>query len=1143
MNRLSSPMEALEPHYDVIVVGSGYGGAIAASRMARARRRVCVLERGREFMAGDFPVHAAEGVGEVQYNLDDRRLGSALALIEVHVNPEVNAVVGCGLGGTSLINANVALHPDARLWDDPRWPAALRADQGGIEAGYARALAMLQPQPWPADFPPLPKLDALGRSAEALDMSASFYRPPITVTFKDGLNAAGVEQSACIGCGNCNSGCNYGAKNSTHMNYLPDAVAHGAQIFTQAAVDSVEWDEAARQWRVYYQWVDIGREIFDGADLLTTADHVILSAGTLGSTAILLRSREKRGLTLSDQLGAHFTGNGDVLAFAFNTNHEINGVGWETADDARRAPVGPVITGIIDHRDTQDVMDGFVIEEGSLAAPIGPAMLGVLGIAAPADGVAAPEDGTPDGAAQNNALDAAAREALSALRGPHYGAMRNTQTYLVMAHDDDAGRIELHEDRPRIAWPGASEQPIYRTINDTLEDATRALGGTFVNDPLDTPLFKDRLITVHPLGGCAMADDAEHGVVDHAGRVFSGKAGTGMHPGLYVMDGAVIPLSLGVNPLLTISALAERNCVQLAASNGWAIDFTRGVLTSGAPRAAAAAPPAERIGLRFTETMVGAYTSLAPASPGDAQSSPMSFTLTVDSGDLPTMLANPQHEAPMVGTLTCAALSSEPMTIANGRFNLFVTDPAHVDQRNMVYRMTLVAAEGKRYDFVGRKIITFSSPLELWKQTNTLYAEVHESADDGARLLGKATLIITAGNSLKQQTTLGVTNAPTLEMRLAWTLRFGKFFADVLFTEYGGIAAPLQFAEADARPRERRRLNAPAPVTHYLRTQDGKTLRLTRYCAGNKGPLLLIHGSGVSSGIFTTDMIETNLVEHLCASGYDVWLVDLRVSIALPSAAEQTTADAIAAYDIPAAVAKVCELSGADSIHVIAHCLGAVTLTMALLSGLTRVRSAVMSQVSAHLIPEPLQRVKAGLHLPEMLDHLGVTDLTALTKHASWPANLLDEALRLYPVEEGCRSAVCHRATFMYGQVYEHEQLNEVLHDNLQELFGVHDMRLFEHLAAMVRAGHIVRADGEDVYLRDLSGLNLPITFIHGALNRCYLPDSTLKTYAMLKDAYPDQRYEHVAIDGYGHIDCIFGRDAATDVYPSITRHLAAHAR
>ncbi|MFP3249880.1 MAG: GMC family oxidoreductase N-terminal domain-containing protein, partial [Paraburkholderia sp.] len=231
MNRLSSALQAMQPHYEIVVVGSGYGGAIAASRMARAGRQVCLLERGREFMAGEFPSTQFEGASQVQYNTSLGQLGSPLALLEVHVNAEVNAVVGCGLGGTSLINANVALKPDPRLWQDPRWPAAVRDDTAGLAAGYARAEAMLQPSPVPADFPPLPKLNALARSAQALGMAQRFSRPPITVTFEDGPNAAGVEQKRCVGCGDCNSGCNHEAKNSTHMNYLPDAVAHGAQIF------------------------------------------------------------------------------------------------------------------------------------------------------------------------------------------------------------------------------------------------------------------------------------------------------------------------------------------------------------------------------------------------------------------------------------------------------------------------------------------------------------------------------------------------------------------------------------------------------------------------------------------------------------------------------------------------------------------------------------------------------------------------------------------------------------------------------------------------------------------------------------------------------------------------------------------------
>ena len=116
MNRLSSAPTALQPHYDVVVVGSGYGGAIAASRMARAGRSVCVLERGREFMAGEFPRTPFQGTENIQYNTALAQIGSPLALLEVHVNEDVNAVVGCGLGGTSLINANVALEADPRLW-------------------------------------------------------------------------------------------------------------------------------------------------------------------------------------------------------------------------------------------------------------------------------------------------------------------------------------------------------------------------------------------------------------------------------------------------------------------------------------------------------------------------------------------------------------------------------------------------------------------------------------------------------------------------------------------------------------------------------------------------------------------------------------------------------------------------------------------------------------------------------------------------------------------------------------------------------------------------------------------------------------------------------------------------------------------
>jgi cholesterol oxidase len=1128
MNRLSSAIQTMQPHYGVVVVGSGYGGAIAASRMARAGRNVCLLERGREFMAGEFPSTAFEGAAQMQYNTGIAQVGSPLALLEVHVNPDVNAVVGCGLGGTSLINANVALKPDPRLWDDPRWPAAVRADAAGLAAAYARAEAMLQPSPVPEDFPPLPKLEALALSAKTLGMQKRFSRPPITVTFKDGKNAAGVEQKRCVGCGDCNAGCNYEAKNSTHMNYLPDAVAHGAQIFTGVAVHSVTRDEATQQWRVRYQLVGLGREIYDAPDLFVRADIVILSAGTLGSTAILLRSREA-GLPLSDALGQHFTGNGDVLAFAYNTDQPINGIGWGAHKAGEIPPVGPTITGLIDHRDTPEVTDGFVIEEGSLAGPVGLAMMGAMGLDAPLEGVKVPE------ASLSGALAADARIAESLLRGPYHGAMNHTQTYLVMAHDDDSGQIRLDKGRARIHWPNAGKQPIYSTIEKTLEAATVAIGGEYVRDPISNKVFGTRLVTVHPLGGCAMADTAAHGVVNQAGQVYSGQPDNAVHAGLYVMDGAVVPLSLGVNPLLTISALAERNCAQLAAARGWHIDYTS--------PGDAAAPPPQKIGLRFTETMVGTYEASEPA--GAPVSAPISFTLTVESGDLEEMLANPQHAARTVGTLTCAALSSQALTIADGTFNLFVVDKANVGRRNMNYAMTLESVEGPRYFLTGQKIITRSSLLELWSQTNTVYAQIRASDAPGAPMIGKATLIVTPENFLRQMRTIEVTHAPDLETRLQWTLKFGQFFAGVLFTEYGSVAAPLQYLNGEVAPRLKRTLRAPAPELSWFNTAgpDSKTLRLTRYHAGDKGPVLLIHGSGVSSRIFSTDLIDTNLVEYLCAARYDVWLIDLRVSVELPSAFDATTADVVAREDIPAAVAQVRKLTGAPKIQVVAHCFGAITFTMALLSGLEGVRSALLSQVSAHPIPGALQRVKAGLHMPQIMEHLGVRDLTVLTRAGNWPDNLLDEALRLFPVghEEGCGNALCHRATFLYGLLYEHAQLNGQLHANLQELFGVHDIALFNQLAAIVRTGHLVDAAGQDVYLPNLERMNLPLGFIHGSENRCYLPVSTETTFNLLVERFGAAKYERHVIPGYGHLDCIFGKNAAVDVYPVIADYLDRH--
>jgi cholesterol oxidase len=131
---LSRPHDQLRERYDVVVVGSGYGGAIAAARLARAGRSVCVLERGREMRAGDFPSSALGAVGQLQVHRGSRRLGRATGLFDLRAGDDLSVVVGCGLGGTSLINAGVALRPPPWVYDDDRWPTALRgADRGPVE--------------------------------------------------------------------------------------------------------------------------------------------------------------------------------------------------------------------------------------------------------------------------------------------------------------------------------------------------------------------------------------------------------------------------------------------------------------------------------------------------------------------------------------------------------------------------------------------------------------------------------------------------------------------------------------------------------------------------------------------------------------------------------------------------------------------------------------------------------------------------------------------------------------------------------------------------------------------------------------------------------------------------------------------------
>jgi cholesterol oxidase len=537
MQRLSSPADALKSAYDVVVVGSGYGGGVAASRLSRAGLRVCVIERGREFLTGEFPARLPELRRELQIVGGKMRSGRRTGLFDFRLGSDIHVLVGCGLGGGSLINAAVGLRPDPRVFADAAWPGELRED-GLLDQGFARANAMLRPvrHGKPSEFTKYRALEAA---------SACFGQPPVpapvVVSFEETVNPAGVDQPACTLCGDCCSGCNVGAKNTVALTYLPDAKAHGAEIFTELTVSHVA--KEGRHWRVHFA----PSEEPDAASRSLVAKTVVLSAGTLGSTEILLRSREE-GLSVPDSLGQRFSANGDIIAFALGGKGRVNGIGVGYPPKFVGDAIGACVTGEIELHDDGRLDHSMFIQEGVLPSALAP-LLPVFFISG----------GRLLGAAH------------SLIKGVYQGPLSHLHTFFVVSHDEAKGKIRLDNGSATVDWPGVADEPVYARVDQALTRAAEAVGARYIKSPLAVTSMGTKPATAHPLGGCGIGEEASAGVVNHKCQVFDGQ-GENVYGGLYVCDGSIIPRSIGVNPLLTISALAERAMIHLARDHNLGFD-------------------------------------------------------------------------------------------------------------------------------------------------------------------------------------------------------------------------------------------------------------------------------------------------------------------------------------------------------------------------------------------------------------------------------------------------------------------------------------------------------------------------------------------------------------------------------------------
>jgi choline dehydrogenase-like flavoprotein len=579
-------------------------------------------------------------------------------------------------------------------------------------------------------------------------------------------------------------------------------------------------------------------------------------------------------------------------------------------------------------------------------------------------------------------------------------------------------------------------------------------------------------------------------------------------------------------------------------------------------------PPADRIwfterstgGLEFTERMSG-FIGL-PVEEGDQRSScqraigprvhgteRMECTLTVVIADLEAMLRDRAHSSRMVGTVAIG--DGSPMAVRDGTFQLFVVRPDRVETRRMVYRMR-VRPEGWKTEahIEGYKEIRNSRPHHAWPDLTTLYVTISTGGyGREGRVFREGVLRLSFGDFLKQLTTLRVRNARRFVERLDGRLRFAGFFAQIVFGTYGRVLAPSKVAVADAppplAPRREWTPDSPQPII----TSDGVKIQLTRYPGGTMGPVLLVPGFTTVASSFDTPTVKKNLVQFLCDKGFDVWLLDYRASPAFEPAWSAFSIDDIARRDYPAAVRAVCQATGAPKVQIVAHCVGSISLFMSLLDGQLRglVRSVIASQVAAHVVVVPFTEAKSGLYLGSLLRLLGVKHISASFDSRKWSDWIIDQALKLYPSKERCSNPVCRRLLFIFQEIYRHKNLNSETHDAIYQWFGVSSMSALKHLSLMVRTGHVVDSEGQDVYLQcddaarhqaNLAHLDLPISFMYGKHNRAFRRAATRTIYEELCRRHDEKLYKWQEFKDYGHFDCFIGRDADRDVFPWIHAEL-----
>lgn len=518
---------ATSQHWDVVIIGSGFGGAVSALRMAEKGYRVLVVEQGRELSADDL----AAGGQDPQRLLYKPALGLKRGYFAQEFYRHVSLVRGVGVGGGSLVWAAVMLEPPAAFYADAAWARLpVRDWQAELAPHFATAGRMLGVTPNPRHTL---QDEWLKHTAQALGVADRFSTVPQAIYFGDAqrpspdpfFGGAGPQRQGCRFCAQCATGCPHGAKNSLDKNYLYLARQRGAQVQPERRVTRIRpRDAGGYALDLVHPW---DRSVARHA---VTADKVIVSAGVVGTLELLLscRDRWKSLPALSAVLGQHVRTNSESIV--------------------------PIVA-----RDAQvDVRDGATISSHFYWGRTHVTQ----NRCSPSHRILAMQTGplVSDASPWRRALKTLwkllrhPRDALLPLRAGKRFAQRTTLLTVMQAADNELGFALaprwLGGGLRSVVPTGQARAPAFIPEANVLgETFAQVSGGLAGNSVLET--LGNVSMTAHILGGCVMGGDATTGVIDENHAVFG-------YPGLYVIDASAIPANVGVNPSLTITAMAER---------------------------------------------------------------------------------------------------------------------------------------------------------------------------------------------------------------------------------------------------------------------------------------------------------------------------------------------------------------------------------------------------------------------------------------------------------------------------------------------------------------------------------------------------------------------------------------------------------